>query len=132
MISELLTMTNWWEPGTAGTLDVGDIAAILALVTASIGTFAALGRWWMKQLRNTIHEEVEEYTQAIQPNANGGYSLPDVSRKVEKLESSIETVKKDLREDTGRLEKSVDELKQENRDTWQLLLKHLMKNDGNS
>jgi len=129
MILELLAQGNWWEPGTSGALDVGDIAAILALITAAVGSAAGLSRWWMKQLRNTIHEEVEEFTQPIQPTANGGYSLPDVSRKVEKLENTVENIKVDLKEDTERLEKSVDELKQENRDTWQLLLKHLMKND---
>lgn len=130
MIFETLISQSWWEPGSEGVLDVGDLATILAFITAVLGSAAALSRWWMKQLKKTIHDEVEQFTEPIQPNSNGGYSLPDVSRKVEKLESSIARVKEDLKEDTYRLEKSVDELKQENRDTWQLLLKHLMKNDG--
>lgn len=120
---------NWWEPGTSGIFDVGDLAAIFAFILAVVGAATGLSRWWMKKLKEVIHEEVEEFTEPIQPTANGGYSLPDVSRKVERLENTIENVKIDFKDDTERLEKSVDELKQENRDTWQLLLKHLMKND---
>lgn len=121
--------SNWWEPGSAGIFDVGDLAAIFAFILAVVGAAMGLSRWWMKQLKKVIHEEVEEFTAPIQPTANGGLSLPDVARKVEKLDNTIENVKIDLREDTERLEKSIDELKSENRETWGLLIKHLMKND---
>ena len=129
MFSLLAQTTNWWEPGSAGTFDVGDLAAIFAFTLAVVGAATGLSRWWMKQLKRIIHEEVEEFTAPIQPTANGGLSLPDVARKVEKLEDTIENVKVDLKEDTERLEKSIDELKNENRETWGLLIKHLMKND---
>ena len=128
---ELLTQ-SWWEPGTKDVFDVGDMAIILGFILTVVGAATGFSRWWLKQLRKTIHEEVEEYTQPIQPTANGGLSLPDVARKVEKLESTVENVKIDLKEDTVRLEKSIDELKQENRETWGLLIKHLMKNDENT
>jgi hypothetical protein len=120
---------SWWEPGSDGTLDVGDLAIILGFVVSVIGAFTALSRWWMKQLKRIIHDEVEEFTAPIQPTANGGLSLPDVARKVERLEDTIENVKVDLKEDTVRLEKSIDDLREENRQTWGLLIKHLMKND---
>jgi hypothetical protein len=120
---------NWWEPGTPGVFDVGDLGAIFAFTLAVVGAAMGLSRWWMKQLKKVIHDEVEEFTQPIQPTANGGLSLPDVARKVEKLDSTIENVKINLKEDTERLEKSIDELKSENRETWGLLIKHLMKND---
>lgn len=129
MFSLLAQTTNWWEPGSAGTFDVGDLAAIFAFTLAVVGAATGLSRWWMKQLKRIIHEEVEEFTAPIQPTANGGLSLPDVARKVERLEDTIENVKVDLKEDTERLEKSIDELKNENRETWGLLIKHLMKND---
>lgn len=131
MLFDLLTQ-SWWEPGSQGTLDIGDLAAMLAFITAVIGSAAALSRWWMKQLKSTIHEEVEKYTEPIQPNSNGGLSLPDVARKVERLEHTVENIKINIKEDNQRIEKSIDELKEENRDTWGLFIKHLMKNDGNT
>ena len=129
MLETLIATQSWWEPGTDGVLDVGDLAIILGFIVAVVGAATGLSRWWMKQLKKVIHEEVEEFTAPIQPTANGGLSLPDVSRKVDKLEDTIENVKVDLKEDTVRLEKSIDELKNENRETWGLLIKHLMKND---
>lgn len=96
---------NWWEPGQANFFDVGDASAILMFVLAVVGAVYGFTKWWTKQLKTIIREEIEEFTAPIQPTANGGYSLPDVSRKVEKLESMME----DLQECT-----------QENRD---LLLK---------
>lgn len=125
---ELLSQ-SWWEPGSKGVFDVGDLAIIVGFALTVVGAATGFSRWWLKQLRKTIHEEVEEYTQPIQPTANGGLSLPDVARKVERLEDTIENVKIDLKEDTVKLEKSIDELKNENRETWGLLIKLLMKND---
>jgi len=124
-----ILVQSWWEPGTDGVLDVGDAAIILGFVVSIVGATTAFSRWWMKQLKKIIHDEVEQFTEPIQPHSNGGYSLPDVSRKVDKLEITVETVKADLKQDSERLEKSVDELKHENRETWGLLIKHLMKND---
>lgn len=99
------------------------MAIILGFALTVIGAATGLSRWWLRQLRKTIHEEVEEYTAPIQPTANGGLSLPDVARKVVDLEHSV----KDIKEDSKRIEKSIDELKTENRDTWGLLIKHLLK-----
>lgn len=118
----------WWEPGTPGVLDVGDLAIILGFVLTVVGAAAGLSRWWLKQLRSTIHEEVEEYTKEIQPTANGGRSLPDVARKVDKLEYSVD----ELKSEGKKLEKSIDELKDENRQTWGLLIKHLTNLDPNT
>jgi hypothetical protein len=125
---ELLSQ-SWWEPGSAGVFDVGDMAIMLGFALAVIGAATGFSRWWLKQLRRTIHEEVEEYTKPIQPSANGGLSLPDVARKVERMEDTVENIKIDIKEDNKRIEKSIDDLREENRQTWGMLLKHLMKND---
>ena len=116
-----LLSQSWWEPGSENILDVGDLAIILGFAVAVISAATGLSRWWLRQLRRTIHDEIEEYTQPIQPTANGGLSLPDVARKVEKLEYRVD----ELKEDNKRLEKSIDDMKQPNRQTWGLLLKHL-------
>lgn len=116
-----LLSQSWWEPGSENILDVGDLAIILGFAVAVISAATGLSRWWLRQLRRTIHDEIEEYTQPIQPTANGGLSLPDVARKVEKLEYRVD----ELKEDNKRIEKSIDDMKQENRQTWGLLIKHL-------
>jgi hypothetical protein len=117
---ELLSQ-SWFEPGTDNAFDVGDMAIILGFAVSVVASATGLSRWWLKQLRKTIHDEIEEYTKPIQPTANGGLSLPDVARKVEKMEFSVNR----LIEDNGKIEKSIESLKNENRDTWGLMIKHL-------
>lgn len=112
-IYSAILAANWWEPGTANQLDVGDVAAILIFLTAVVGTVTGLSRWWIKQLRNIIREEVEEFTKPIQPGANGGLSLPDVARKVDKLADSVM------------------KMKEENEDTREMLVNYILKHgDG--
>jgi pilus assembly protein TadC len=126
-VLELLS-NSWWEPGSPGVFDVGDMAVVLGFALTIVGAATGLSRWWMRQLKKTIHDEVEDFTQPIQPTANGGLSLPDVARKVEKLEYSVD----DLKEDNKKIEKSIDDLRKENRETWGLLIKHLTNLDKKS
>lgn len=81
--------SNWWEPGQDGTLDIGDISAIFMFFLAVVGAVTALSKWWLKQLRFMIRDQVEEFTKPIQPTANGGKSLPDIANKVETLEQTL-------------------------------------------
>lgn len=90
----------WWEPGTVGILDIGDISVFLAALIAFSTVIAMAGRWWAKQLRKIINEEITEATKPIHPNANGGTSLPDVARRslssenrLIKLEKAMSDVK---------------------------------------
>jgi hypothetical protein len=99
---DFVLAANWWEPGQSGHLDVGDVSALFMLSLAIIGALIGLGRWWLKKLRSIIREEIEEFTAPIQPTANGGNSLPDVSRKVQKLEDMILEIK-DSSEETREL-----------------------------
>ena len=86
---------NWWDPNTSGSLDIGDLSTILffliGLVTAGVGVI----RWWMRQFKKIIKEEITQATLPIQPTANGGLSLPDVARKVDCLEKVLDEVKKE-------------------------------------
>jgi hypothetical protein len=86
---------SWWEPGTPSVLDIGDASAILfffiALVTAVVG----IARWWSNHLKNMIIDIVGKATEPIHPSSNGGFSLPDIARKVNKLETSLESIRKD-------------------------------------
>jgi pilus assembly protein TadC len=89
----MLATSSWWEPGQSGTLDVGDVSAVFMFFLAVIGSVVALSRWWLRQLRKMIHDEVEEFTKPIQPTANGGLSLPDVSRRVDNVEKILNELK---------------------------------------
>lgn len=80
---------NWWEPGTAGVLDIGDISIFLGALVAFTTVFTMISRWWMKALRKVINEEITVATQPIHPHANGGLSLADVARKTDSLEKQI-------------------------------------------
>lgn len=107
---DIVFAANWWEPGQPNQLDIGDISALFMFFLAVVGAVVALSRWWLKQLRSMIREEVEEFTAPIQPTANGGRSLPDVSRRVEKLEEMLV------------------EMKESNEETRELLLKLAINN----
>lgn len=92
-MSALVEAANWWEPGQNGTLDVGDLSAIFMFFLAVVGSVVAFNRWWLKKIHAMIRTEVEEFTKPIQPGANGGLSLPDVSRKVDGLETMLCEIK---------------------------------------
>jgi hypothetical protein len=86
---------SWWEPNTPGALDIGDASAILFFFIALFTAIVGVGRWWMRQLKSVIKKEISDATIQIQPNANGGLSLPDVARKVGKLEETVDKIQKD-------------------------------------
>ena len=65
-------------------IDVGDVGALIGVITA----LALAGRWLVSILVNQMHDmvvkELDKATHPIQPNANGGLSLPDVARETHK------------------------------------------------
>jgi hypothetical protein len=83
---------NWWEPGTPGILDIGDISIYFAALLAFSAIAAGFSRLWMKALRRVIKEEIGVATAPIHPNANGGLSLADVARKTTGLEASVKKI----------------------------------------
>jgi hypothetical protein len=104
-MSIIFEAANWWEPGQNGTLDIGDISAIFMFLLALIGSAVASSRWLLKKIHVMIRNEVEEFTKQIQPSANGGLSLPDVSRKVDVLETMLCDMKESNEETKGMLTK---------------------------
>jgi hypothetical protein len=93
LLSTILAATSpipvWWEPGTAGVLDIGDVSVFLASLVAFTTVFMMVSRWWMKGLRKVINEEITVATAPIHPSANGGLSLADVARKTDLLETAV-------------------------------------------
>ena len=86
---------SWWEPGTPNFLDIGDVSAVLVFLITLTGAFFAVTRFWLKLLRGIIREEIEKATEPIHPNSNGGLSLADVARKTTRLEEQLVEMRKD-------------------------------------
>ena len=91
--------------GTTVTLDAQVILTWVSLVVAVVGAVVAVSRWTVR----TIRHIVTEATQQIQPDANGGASLPDVARSLHRLSDAndrahsrlherIDTVADDVRD----------------------------------
>lgn len=82
---------------------VGLVLATLTIVSILLG---ALG-WW-------INTKIKIATLQIQPNSNGGKSLPDLHKKVDRLVTDVDLVKSavlQLEDDMEQLEHDVEELK---------------------
>jgi len=58
----------------------------LTVVSLSIGIIAALGKWLIV---NPLKSYIKEQTHPIQPTANGGRSLPDIARTVDRIEHRL-------------------------------------------
>jgi len=59
----------------------------LTVVSLALGIIAILGKWLIvKPLQNFIKEQ----TYPIQPTANGGRSLPDIARTVDRIEKRLD------------------------------------------
>jgi len=86
---EFLASSNWWEPGSSGVFDIGDLVAFVAFFTGLTTILIGITRWWMRTLRGIIKEEIGEATKPIHPSTNGGLSLADVSRRTTHLETQM-------------------------------------------
>lgn len=106
-MNTLIEAANWWEPGQNGTFDIGDMSAIFMFFLAVVGSIIAFNRWWLKKIHEMIRDEVREFTKPIQPNANGGLSLPDISRKVDTLDVTLSEMKKTSDETRDMLTKLI-------------------------
>ena len=91
-LSILVAADNWWEPGTANLFDVGDLSALLGLIALASGMVFGVTRWWMKMMKSMMKEEISLATAPIQPEANGGLSLPDVARRTKRLEQQMDII----------------------------------------
>ena len=59
----------------------------LTVVSLSIGIIAALGKLLVV---NPLKSYIKEQTYPIQPTANGGRSLPDIARTVDRIEKRLD------------------------------------------
>jgi len=59
----------------------------LTVVSLSIGTLTVLGKLFIV---TPIKNYIKEQTHPIQPTANGGRSLPDIARTVDRIEKRLD------------------------------------------
>jgi hypothetical protein len=59
----------------------------LTVVSLSIGILTVLGKWFIV---NPLKNYIKEQTHPIQPTANGGRSLPDIARTVDRIEKRLD------------------------------------------
>lgn len=86
---------SFFDPSNNG-FDLIDLAQIVAFVVAVAGVWAGVDRWndarvaaarrrERDQMKAEIEKAIKENTRQIQPDANGGKSLPDLHGKVDLL-----------------------------------------------
>lgn len=78
-------------------MEISNISAVVGIIATSITIITAVGRWLVvAPLKNFIREQ----TYPIQPTSNGGRSLPDVARVVDRIEKQLdEHIQFHLKED---------------------------------
>jgi hypothetical protein len=59
----------------------------LSVVSLSLGIIAILGKWLIV---NPLKRFIKDQTYPIQPSANGGRSLPDIARTVDRIEKRLD------------------------------------------
>ena len=59
----------------------------LTVVSLALGIIALLGKWLVV---NPLKAYIKEQTYPIQPTANGGRSLPDIARAVDRIEKRLD------------------------------------------
>jgi hypothetical protein len=60
---------------------------LLTIVSLALGIIAILGKWLVV---NPLKSYIKEQTYPIQPTANGGRSLPDIARTVDRIEKRLD------------------------------------------
>lgn len=81
----------------------GMIVGVLTIMGILLG---ALG-WW-------INTKIKAATYQIQPKTNGGYSLTDLHKKMDRLSDDVDLIKSavlQLEDDVEKLEQDVEDLK---------------------
>ena len=59
----------------------------LTVVSLALGIIAALGKWLIV---NPLKTFIKDQTYPLQPHANGGRSVPDIARAVNRIEQRLD------------------------------------------
>jgi hypothetical protein len=86
-------------------MTIQDKAAIVGIISTCFSLAIVLGKWLVvTPLKNFIRE----HTYPIQPNANGGKSLPDIAKTVAEIKTLLDGVNYQLNKVENRLDKHIE------------------------
>lgn len=89
-----LAPLSLFDPGENG-IDIGDLSLLVGVLAVIGGFVLALWRIMLRSLDRRIEgiaARLDERTKPIQPNANGGRSLPDVAMSGEWTRDALRTI----------------------------------------
>lgn len=82
------------------------VIEILSSISLTIGILTVLGKWLIvTPLKNFIIEQ----THPIQPNANGGKSLPDIARTTIEIKTTLENLSHQVDKIENRLDAHIEQ-----------------------
>lgn len=84
-----------------------EVAGLVLSVLTIMGILLGALGWW-------INTKIKAATYQIQPNSNGGKSLADLHKKVDRLSTDVDLIKSavlQLEDDVAHLEHEVEDLK---------------------
>lgn len=61
----------------------GQVSQLIGFILLLVTTIATFGKFF---IFDPLRREIKEATRPIHPSSNGGLSLPDVARKLDKME----------------------------------------------
>lgn len=82
------------------------LSFIVPLVLGFVGWVA---KRWVEQIIREMNAKLDERTKPIQATANGGWSLPDAIRILNKLDASMTQMQQDLAHLKGRFDNHIEE-----------------------
>lgn len=82
------------------------LVEVLSAISTSIAILTVLGKVFIvTPLKNLIREQ----TRPIQPNANGGRSLPDVARATSEIKATLDSLINQIDRVEGRLDAHIEQ-----------------------
>jgi len=63
------------------------VVEVVGVIASSLAIVSVLGKWLVL---NPLKHFIKEQTYPIQPTANGGRSLPDIAKAVDRIEKRLD------------------------------------------
>ena len=87
-----MTLTTWFQ--------------LISIVSTSITIIALIGKFFIV---TPLKHYIREQTHSIQPNANGGKSLPDVAKNVIQIKATLEGLTHQVDKIETRVDSHIDQ-----------------------